>query len=292
MALAVLFGANVVAIKVSLRGLGPLTASGLRFTIAAFIVTIWALLTKRTLRLRPGQWRHLAVLVPLYTAQMALFYLGTGLTHASRATLLGNLQPFLVLLMAHYFLPGDRMTFRKAVGVLLGLLGVSVLFFDPETLTGNLKYGDVLILASVALWSISTIYVKRIIEDFEPFHLALHPMLLEAPILLLAGYYLDEPALGRIDFSVVAALTYQSVVSAAFGLVVWMHLAQKYGAVALNSFGFLMPVAGVLLSGALLGEPIAKLPVMLALSLVVIGVLWVNPWPRRNEASVNELRGT
>lgn len=281
MALAVAFGANIVAIKISLQGLGPLTASGLRFAIAAVVIIAWALATKRSLRLRPGQWRHFLVIVPLYTAQMALFYWGTGRTHASRATLLGNLQPFLVLLLAHYFLPGDRMTVRKTVGVLLGLLGVGILFFDPFAFHGDLRHGDLLILGSVLLWSVSTIYVKRIIEGFESFHLALHPMLVEAPLLLVAGYFFDEPPVGPVSWTVMAALCYQAVVSAAFGLVVWMHLAQRYGAVALNSYGFLMPVAGVLLSGALLGEPIDKFPMVLALLLVVTGVLWINPWPRR-----------
>lgn len=281
MSLAVLFGANVVAIKVSLKGIGPLTTSGLRFGIAALAITVWALVMGKPLRLRPKQWRHLLILVPLYTAQMGLFYLGMGKTYASRATLLGNLQPFLVLLMAHYFLPGDRMTWRKACGVLVGLLGVGVLFFDPSALANNLQAGDLLILGSVLLWSVSTIYVKRIIHEFESFHLVLHPMLLEAPILLAAGWFLDDPPVGTVDWTVVAALGFQGLISASLGLVLWMHLAQRYGAVALNSFCFLMPVAGVLLSGALLGEPVATLPVIMALALVVVGVLWVNPWPKR-----------
>ena len=42
-----LFGANAVAIKISLTGLGVFTTAGLRFTIASVAIFLWARITGR-----------------------------------------------------------------------------------------------------------------------------------------------------------------------------------------------------------------------------------------------------
>jgi drug/metabolite transporter (DMT)-like permease len=58
-----------------------------------------------------------------------------------------------------------------------------------------------------------------------------------------------------------------------------------YGAVALHSFVFLIPVAGVLLAGVLLGEPVTDM-ILLALALITAGILTVQLGQRRDAAAV------
>ena len=53
-ALSVLFGGNATAIKVSLLGVGPFTAAGIRFGMAAVVIACWARLTGRPLALKRG----------------------------------------------------------------------------------------------------------------------------------------------------------------------------------------------------------------------------------------------
>jgi drug/metabolite transporter (DMT)-like permease len=71
-------------------------------------------------------------------------------------------------------------------------------------------------------------------------------------------------------------------VTAAFGFVTWNTLLQKYGAVALHSFIFIMPISGVVLGGLLLGEPIT-VKILTALALIVAGILIVHLKPRKAE---------
>ncbi|MCP4671667.1 MAG: EamA/RhaT family transporter, partial [Desulfobacula sp.] len=49
--ICILFGANPVAIKFSLTGLGAFTAAGIRFTLAAVVIFIWAKVKKTPLKL-------------------------------------------------------------------------------------------------------------------------------------------------------------------------------------------------------------------------------------------------
>jgi drug/metabolite transporter (DMT)-like permease len=81
--------------------------------------------------------------------------------------------------------------------------------------------------------------------------------------------------ISEINPRVLLSLLYQVVVSGSFGFVAWITLLKKYGAVSLHSFIFIMPIAGVLLGGLVLGEPITP-KILLALLLIVSGIFIVN----------------
>ncbi|MBW1899970.1 MAG: DMT family transporter, partial [Deltaproteobacteria bacterium] len=165
------FGVNAVAIKISLSGLGTFTTAGLRFLIASVAITIWALSTGRPIGVNMIQLRKLVLLSIIFTCQLGLFYLGLSLTYASRGVLVTNLQPFFVLILAHFFIQGDRITGRKIFGILLGFTGVALLFLEKKGISADLRTGDLLVLVTVVLWAINAVYTKKIISGFKAFQI-------------------------------------------------------------------------------------------------------------------------
>lgn len=269
-----LFGANAVAIKISLAGLGVFTSAGLRFAIASVAIFIWAQLSGRSFYLPQKQMVPLLILSIVFTVQLSLFYLGLSKSNASRGTLLLNLQPFFTLFLAHFFIPGDPITVRKTLGILMGFSGVAFVFLETKGVAGDFQAGDLMILGATFLWSCSAVYTKRIIHAYTPFHIVLYPMMLSIPVFFLEGLLFDGAMIRHLDAGILGALLYQSLVTASFGFVVWISLLQKYGAVTLHSFIFIMPISGVLLGGLILGEPIT-LKILAALLLIVSGILVV-----------------
>lgn len=274
--LCALFGANVVAIKLSLAGLGAFTTASLRFALAVAGISLWARLSGRSFRLKPGQARQVIVFSLFMTVQTALFYFGVYRTDAARAALIINLQPFILLILAHFLIPGDRMNMRKAAGILLGFFGVVLLFSDDRQMEEGLRIGDTIILLGVVLWAFGVVYLKRIIADFDPFHLAYYPMILSLPFLSAAALAFDGPMLDHIDAAVVGSLLFQALVASSFGFVAWNSMLQKYGAVSLHSYLFVIPLTGVALGWAVLGEKVATFNMLTALALIVAGIAVVN----------------
>lgn len=278
--LTVLFGANAVAIKLSLAGMGPLTTPGLRFALAAAAIACWARVTGRRFHIAPGRWLPLVIVSTAFTIQLSLFYLGLSRTYASRGVLIANLLPFFVLFLSHRFIPGERITWNKMVGIGLGFCGVAVLFADSMGDAGSLQAGDPIILAAVIVWSGNVVYTKRIINAYEPFHLVLYPMMASVPIFLLAGFLWDDRMVFDLNPVVCGAYAYQGLVTAAFGFVAWSTMLKRYGASTLHAFVFIMPVAGVVCSGMVLNEPITS-HLIVALVLIAAGILMVYASPRR-----------
>ena len=278
--LTVVFGANAVAIKLALKGIGPLTTAGLRFALAAAAIACWARFTGRPFGIKTGQFSQLLIVSTAFTLQLALFYLGLERTYASRGVLISNLLPFFVLFLSHWFIPGERITLKKFGGIVLGFAGVVVMFSGSSIEPGTLHIGDLLILTAVTIWSCNVVYTKRIINDFHPFHLVLYPMVFAFPLFLCAGCFLDHRMFFDLSSVVIGAYLYQSLVSAAFGFVAWSTMLKRYGASTLHAFVFLMPIAGVVFSGLILNEPITS-NLIVALALIAAGIAMVHLRPKR-----------
>lgn len=292
--LCVLFGANTVAVKITFMGFGVLGSAAIRFFIAAVVITAWALIKRKSFRLQPGQWRYLLVFSTFFTIQLALFYAGLDRTYASRGALLINLMPFLVLVLAHLFIPGDTMTRPKVLGLLLGFAGVACVLLDQQALSGRIRSGDLIVLVATFVWAANTIYLKRVISAFEPFHIVLYSMLFSVPFLSAGSWFFDEALVSSPSAASLLALLYQSLITGSFGFLVWNTLLKKHGAVAMHSFIFIMPIAAVLLAGVLLGDPMGP-GITAALVLIVAGVVVVHspsggdlpPAPEPREIDLN-----
>ncbi|WP_319406460.1 DMT family transporter [uncultured Desulfosarcina sp.] len=273
--LTVIFGGNTVAIKLALTGMGPLTSAGLRFALAAVAIACWARATDRSFCIQTGQAFQLLIVSLAFTVQLSLFYLGLDRTYASRGVLISNLLPFFVLFLSHRFIPGERITWKKMTGIVLGFAGVAFMFTGTPGISGSLHTGDLIILAAVMVWSCNVVYTKRIINDYSPFHLVLYPMIFSVPIFLSAGFLWDDRMLFNLNPMVIGAYAYQSLVSAAFGFVAWSTMLQRYGASTLHAFVFIMPIAGVVFSGFLLHEPITP-NLIVAMVFIAVGILMIH----------------
>jgi drug/metabolite transporter (DMT)-like permease len=273
--LCIIFGANTTAIKISLAGLGKFTAAGLRFTLAAGVIALWAYATGRRYAVTREQMKPLGVVCLLFVVQIGLFYLGVARTYASRGALLLNVVPFFVLIFAHFFLPDDRISRTKFFGMLLGFTGVCLVLADPQAISAGIRIGDLYILAATVVWAASAVYMKVILDRFSPLHLVIYPMFCAAIVFFAAGWLWDDRMILHIGIDVLWSMLYQILLSASFGYMAWTTLLKRYGASTLHSFIFIMPISGVAAGALLLKEPVTH-HILTAVILVTAGIAVVN----------------
>lgn len=273
--ICILFGANPVAIKLSLTGLGAFTAAGIRFTIAVSAIYAWACIRSIPLKISKRQLGHMMMLSAIFVVQLSCFYNGLSRTTASHGVLISNALPFFILILAHFFIPGDSISLKKSIGITLGFLGVFFLFFDNQDLKADLRQGDIIVLAAVILWSSSAVFVKRIISEYNTFQITIYPMLFALPFFFIGGVLWDGQMIKNVSSLVVKAVLYQSLVTASFGFIAWNSMLRKFGATALHSFIFIMPLAGVIFGVLILGEPVTPY-LVLSIFFIISGVMAVN----------------
>lgn len=269
------FGANAVAIKISIAGLGSYLTAGARFLIASVLLVIWARFSGRSLSIKKSNWAPLLIISLGFSIQLLLFYTGIGKTTASRTSLIINLQPFFVLLLAHFFIPGDRINLSKILGIIFAFSGMVVIFFDNQVLDSQLRTGDFLVLLGAFIWSCNAVYTKNVIKHYSALQITLYPMIFSIPVSFGMSLLMENDLNRYIDLPIFGAMFYQSIITASFCFVAWNSLLKKHGAVALNSIIFIMPIVGVALGGFILDEVIT-MRLLLGLILVVIGLLIIH----------------
>jgi len=272
LSLCILFGSNAIAVKMSFSGLGVYFASVVRFSIAALCLALWATLTGKTLGVPKKDWFNLVVISLTFSMQLLLFYTGLSMIPASRSSIIINLQPFFVLVLAHFFISGDRITLRKAIGIVLGFAGIAFIFSDKSALAGPPGTGELIVLCGAFLWGANAVYTKRVIHRYRTVQVAFYPMVAAVPISALGSFLFDGKLVYAFDATIALSLFYQSVIVATCGYVAWNYMLKRYGAVSLHSFVFVMPVTGVILGGLVLDEPISS-HLVAGLVLIVAGLL-------------------
>jgi drug/metabolite transporter (DMT)-like permease len=274
--LCTLFGANAVAIKISFTGFGVFTSIGLRFSIAAFSLLLWAWWKKKPLRINKKQVGQQLIISTVFFMQMSWFYHGQSRTTASHGTLISNVLPFVVMILAHFILQNDRISRKKFLGLILGFFGVLLLFFDKAGSGGSSVTGDLMIFLAVLHWGFNVVYIKKIISDYHALQITIFPMFFTIPLFFISAFIWDDRMITTpISEPVILSILYQSLVTASFGFIMWNTLIKKYGATALHSFVFIMPISGVFFGILILGEPLTS-TLIGSILLVSAGLLVVN----------------
>ncbi len=119
--LAFLWGGNSLAIKVGLADFPPMALAFFRFVIGLFVIGGWALFRRIPLRLCHGELPRLILLTTIFILQIITLNTGTLHTSASRSTIFINVYPFFTALFAHLWIPGERLSVTKTLGIIFAL---------------------------------------------------------------------------------------------------------------------------------------------------------------------------
>ncbi|OGG56031.1 MAG: hypothetical protein A3F84_16045 [Candidatus Handelsmanbacteria bacterium RIFCSPLOWO2_12_FULL_64_10] len=266
---AVLWGGNSLSIKIALAGIPPIALAGVRFLVGGLSVLTWASLNRIPLRMQPEDRRGLLGLALIFLTQILLLNEGTHRTLASRSTVLVSTYPFFTALFAHLFIPGDRLSRLKALGMALSFSGV-ILTFTETLMLREFRYlsGDLMMVGSAVLLGARHIYTKRLTQGIHPCKVIVWQAALSLPVFVLLSALFERGEPYRFDPAIVGAILYQGIVVAGFCFIVLISLIRRYSASRLGVFGFVTPVVGVLMSALLLGEGISA---TLLTSMVLVG---------------------
>src|SRR5262245_38740564 len=243
---SVLWGANPVAIKVGLEDAPPIRLAWMRFLLGGSLIVLWGWATGRLrgFAVARAEWRPLGILGLIFAAQIVSMNVGTALTSAAHATIVLNLYAVHTVVLAHFQLPGDRLSAKRLGGVLIAYAGIVTLFIrDVGTGTPTLL-GDAIMFGSGLILGERTVYLARVVHRFEPVKLLLSQAVVGTGIFLVLSA-LFEPEPTRWTASLFASIFYQGAVIAGFNFVVNLWLLRRYAPSALAALFLTQPIFGV-----------------------------------------------
>jgi drug/metabolite transporter (DMT)-like permease len=276
--LCLLWGGNMVSIKVSNQGIPPILAATLRSIVAAFLLGFYAWFNRSSVWLGTGDLKHGAAIGGLFGVEFLLLYYGIDLTNASRAVIFLYTQPLWTALGAHFFLSAERLSVSKTIGLVLSFAGLVTVFATRPATLGPLYWvGDLMEVAAAVLWAATNIYIKRFVlnKPITHYQTLFAQLFFSIPVLAVGWLVFEWGRPLSLDGLVIGSLVYQGVVIAFASYLLWFWMIHRYQVSRLAAFTFLTPLSGVILSGLLLKEPLTTL-LLVGLFLVAAGLYLVN----------------
>jgi drug/metabolite transporter (DMT)-like permease len=281
---AALFGASVVATRVAVGTIPPLSLAFLRFGQGGLILLIFLLILKPgLLRIKLNDLPYLALLgVVLFTIFPITFNVGLKYTEASRGALMLATLPLWSAWLAR-IAKSEHLTLRQIGGIILTLSGVAFVLAER-----GLKWhggswalvGDLLMLLTAICGAIYGVLAQKMLKKYKVITVTTYAML-TGTCLLIPAVWVEgfSMALTKIDFQAASLILFLGICGGALGYFLWTfalaHLTPTQVAVYIN----LNPMVAAILGSALLAEKLT--PVFIAgFVAVLIGVLLVN-WPTK-----------
>jgi drug/metabolite transporter (DMT)-like permease len=255
--LCCIWGTTWLFIKLGLEDLPPLTFAGIRFVIAAGIVFLLITVRRIPLPTRKRDWILLAVTGVLsFTFNYGLVFWGEQYISSGLAALLQSTLPLFGLVIAHFYLPKEQMTLLKVTGVLLGVLGVGVVFSNQLEVAGpKALWGSAALVVSAFCAAYANVLVKAYGLNLQPAVLAGGQMLFGLIPLLLIGIPLEgNPFKYRWTPMAVLSLFYLAIVGTVVAFLLYYWLVHNMEVTKTMLIALVTPVTAVILGMLVLKE--------------------------------------
>ena len=254
-----LLGGNPLAVKISLEGFPPLKMAFFRYVLGLIAVGGVGILQGMSIRLRFKEFRRLLLIALLHALHTVMLNIGTELTIASRSTIFFAIYPVFTVIFGHFWLPADRLSVRKILGVLSAFGGVIATIAPNLRDGGTLEHliGDLIVTLATCFLGLRITLTKVFVQDTYPHRLLIWLLGLNIPCFLVLSYFFERGKPIELTLASGAGMLYQGWILTGFCFWVLTSVLRKYKVSKLVVFSFFMPVSGVLFSNLFLGD---KLP--------------------------------
>lgn len=274
--LGLTWGGTFLVTEVALEGMPPFWLAAGRIGFAAFVMLAFWQARGRALfkaPLTPSERLSLWVIggcsaaIPFSLLSWGQQYVTAGFAGVCMASV-----GLIVLPLAHWLIPGERMTLRRTAGFLIGIIGVCVLIggqaFDVSG--AELEWvGRLACVGAAFCYGLSSIMMRRL-PEVDPIGLST-VLLLMAALMTIPLALWQEGVPQRPDTKALIALTFLGLVPTAAANLLRILVIRSAGPVFMSLTNYQVPVWSVVLGALVLAEPLPP-SLLLAMVLILAGV--------------------
>lgn len=273
--LVVSWGSSFAMSKIAVGHIDALWISALRLAIGAAFLFVIAIMTRQIPDLSFRTWSKYTWLgfsgnaLPFFLITWGIQFVSSGVSGLMMGTI-----PVLILVLAHFFLPGERLNRFKSAGFLLGFIGLLILI-DPRkagdvSLGGSALAGELAIIGGCLCYAVHSISAKRLGFD-RPFAQSFGVLFCGAVLGLVPALLFAKTPLVEAPASALLATVGLGIIPTGLATVVMYKLMERTSPTMVAQSNYLVPVYALIFGAVTLGETIG-LNVIVALILILSGI--------------------
>lgn len=273
---SVIWGTTYLAIRIGVQDLPPMLFAGFRWIIAG--VGFFTILYFKGNRIpNKSEFKYLIITgISLLGISNGLVVVAEQWIPSGLAALLMTTLPFWVIIAESFLPQGIRFNLKLLWGVLLGFLGVSLIFYNEynNMLQKEYFFGIVLVLVAMLSWAYGSLYSKYKKVDMNPLVIATLQMICAGVFQTIIGLSLGE--LERFSFTQESfwAFAYLVLVGSMFGYGSFVYAITHLPVSFVSTYAYINPIIAIFLGWLILDEEITILLLIAAL-IILSGILLI-----------------
>ncbi|MEM7641430.1 MAG: DMT family transporter [Pseudomonadota bacterium] len=274
MALGLIWGGTFMVVSIALRGYGPVTVACARTTLGAMALLLLVAVLRRPFPSVTGPLMGFVIAIGILTSALPFMLLSWGQQHvpSAFAGLSMAVLPLFVLPLAHWLVPGDRLTFRKAGGFGLGLIGAIVLLGPGIAAAGGgdlEALGRLTCLTAPLCYAFGSIATRRC-PPIDGMWLSALSLVVGA-VLLIPAMLLTEGLPAASAPLPMAAIVFLGLVPTGFAALLRVQVIRSAGPSFMTLVNYQVPVWSMIFGWAVLSEDLPG-RFFAALALIALGL--------------------
>jgi drug/metabolite transporter (DMT)-like permease len=277
--LGAIWGSSFFNIKIATYSYEPYTLALIRVIFATITLLAVSFFYKIKIQAFSEKKWKIYALVGLCNIAIpfSLIAIGTNKVDSYLAAMLMSTTPLTGSILAHMFTNDEKITFLKSTGIILGFIGVTVLFFDKLIINETNYLFAIIILIGSTFYSISGIMILKYLKKSGNINVTASTLIWSVIFLLPLSFIFEKPLSSNPTLYSTLSLIYLGVVATGFAWWLRFKILAKNGIVFQTQVAYLIPIFGVIFGALILKEQLTW-KVLASLVIIISGIYIVKKY--------------
>ena len=271
------WGITWLFLKINVTHMPILWGLSFRFIIAGTIFWLIYFLQKDRVKLT-SQTRSIYIVYTLfnYTLCYYLTYWGAQYIYSNLGSILYSLSPITIAIMAHFFIPDDKLNRKKILSMLIGFIGTILLLYNSNSFGGDKAFiGISAILLAIIIGCWPTIYIKKQGIKVDSIHLNAVGLSISGLIILIMAILFENGSILEINPTNLFSLLFLAIPGTVVTWGIYIWLLNHLPASQLSYVAFFPPIIAIISGWIFLNEALSLIS-LLGASLIIFGGFLIN----------------
>jgi drug/metabolite transporter (DMT)-like permease len=274
--LGIIWSSSFLWIKIGVQEVGPMSLVAFRMLFGALTAGVIAYFQGIPFSRDWKDWGIFAIFGPLSLAiPVFLISWGEQTIDSAVASILNATVPLFTLVIAHFWLSDDKITFQKTLGLLIGFGGVLILMSKDLLASAHASViGQVAVILASLFYALSAVGIRKYTTHINNVMRGVGLLTTSAILMWLVGPIFERPfEVPQLPITWIAAL-WLGILGSGLAMIMMYYLIHEIGPTRASLVTYLFPVGGVLLGVIFLNEQLSWQliagTILIIMSLVVV----------------------
>ena len=213
---------------------------------------------------------YLVAGIAIYGAMLSVYW-GSQYISSGFISVIFGLNPIVTGIMAALWLNERSLTPAKLVGVVLGVVGLFVIFSQGIQLGGHAAIGIAAVCLSVLLHSWSSVWFKKLKHNLTALEITHGGLLVSVPLYLLTWFILQGTWPESFSQRGLGSIVYLGIFGSVLGFVLFFYILKHVDVSRVSLITLVTPVVALFLGYALNNE-ILNAGIWIGTGLIMLGM--------------------